>query len=53
MSEQMKTFLVTYRIVHRKKFCVPSMDYVKQILSEQNEIEIIDYEEIPDEKNLS
>jgi hypothetical protein len=47
---EMKRFLVTYRTTHRKEFYVPSMSVVKQILSDRNEIEILDYEELPNEE---
>lgn len=53
MPLEMKRFRVKYKIMHEREFYAPSIMCIKQILSEQNEIEIVDYEEIPDEKNLS
>lgn len=50
---EMKKFLVTYKITHHREFYAPDIECIKQILSERNEIEIIDYEELPHEENMS
>lgn len=53
MPLKMKRFQVKYKIIHNREFYAPDIECIKHILSEQNQIEIIDYEEIPDEKDLS